>query len=284
MPETDTKKCLRLITYMSPGLPVELFETIRDYLEQVTGLEASLLYESRFDGPTLDRINPFTEDEVDIGFMSSTAFVRQLKNGNKHVKLCNAAAYHLHRKNTGRPIYFGDVIIRKDDETKYKEFYDLRGHKWAYDKENSLSGNLIVLDHLKKMGFNSTFFGNILVSGSHLNSIKMVLDHAVDAASIDSSVLAAYFNQHPDQQKKLVVLTSLGPCPSYPIVFNTRLPDDLKETITAALLEMGKKPDWTHRLNSFKVGGFLPTDMALYDMQTEITESIKGLSISTAYY
>ncbi|KAL3858264.1 hypothetical protein ACJMK2_012860 [Sinanodonta woodiana] len=284
MPETVTKKQLRLITYMSPGIQVELYETIRDYLEQVTGLETSLRYESRFDGPPLDRINPFTENEVDIGFMTSSAFTSQLKNGNQHMELCKAAAYHLHKKNTARPIYFGDVIIRKDDETKYKEFYDLRGHKWAYNKDSSLSGNLIVLEHLKKMGFNSSFFGNILLSGSHLNSIKMVLDHAVDAASIDSNVLASFFNQHPDQQKKLVVLTSLGPCPSYPVVFNTSLPDDLKETITAALLEMGTTPDWAQRLHPFKVGGFLPTDMSLYDMQTVITESIKGLSIATAYY
>ena len=60
-------KKLRLITYLSPGLPVELFEAIEDYLEEVTGLETSLLYESRWSGPPTDRKDPFTEDEVDIG-------------------------------------------------------------------------------------------------------------------------------------------------------------------------------------------------------------------------
>ena len=60
-------KKLRLITYLSPGLPVEMFEAIEDYLEEVTGLETSLLYESRWSGPPTDRKDPFTEDEVDIG-------------------------------------------------------------------------------------------------------------------------------------------------------------------------------------------------------------------------
>ena len=34
---------LRLITYVSPDVPVALFELLRDYLEEVTGHEAYLI-------------------------------------------------------------------------------------------------------------------------------------------------------------------------------------------------------------------------------------------------
>lgn len=63
----SSDKKLRLITYMSPGIPVELYETIGDYLEQETGMETTLLYESRWAGPPANRKDPFTMDEVDIG-------------------------------------------------------------------------------------------------------------------------------------------------------------------------------------------------------------------------
>jgi len=56
-----------MMTYLSPSLPVELFETILHYLEEVTGREGFLMYESRFTGPPPDRVDPFAADLVDIG-------------------------------------------------------------------------------------------------------------------------------------------------------------------------------------------------------------------------
>jgi hypothetical protein len=58
---------LRIITYMCPSHPVELYELILQYLEEEVGCEASLLYESRSPGPLSDRVDPFTDDSIDMG-------------------------------------------------------------------------------------------------------------------------------------------------------------------------------------------------------------------------
>jgi len=58
---------LRIITYMCPSHPVELYELIVQYLEEEIGCEASLLYESRSPGPLSDRVDPFTDNSVDMG-------------------------------------------------------------------------------------------------------------------------------------------------------------------------------------------------------------------------
>jgi hypothetical protein len=58
---------LRIITYMCPSHPVELYELILQYLEEEAGFEATLLYESRGPGPLSDRVDPFTDDSVDMG-------------------------------------------------------------------------------------------------------------------------------------------------------------------------------------------------------------------------
>lgn len=60
-------KKLRFITYLCPDIPVEVFEIFQQYLEEVTGCESYLIYESRSTGPQKDKTDPFTSDEVDIG-------------------------------------------------------------------------------------------------------------------------------------------------------------------------------------------------------------------------
>ncbi|GFO40296.1 phosphonates-binding periplasmic protein [Plakobranchus ocellatus] len=102
---------------------------------------------------------------------------------------------------------------------------DLKGCSWAYNENYSLSGNLVVLRHLKKeLKTNATHFGTIVESGSHLNSIKMVRDATVLAAAVDSAVLAGYLQEHEEDKEKFVSLASLGPLPIFPILFNDRLP------------------------------------------------------------
>lgn len=58
---------LRLMTYLSPSLPVEYFEAISHYLEAKLGIHTILIYESRWEGPPQDRPDPFSTDEVDVG-------------------------------------------------------------------------------------------------------------------------------------------------------------------------------------------------------------------------
>lgn len=66
---------LRIITYMCPSHPVELYEMFMRYLEEQTGLNGILIYESRDSGPLSDRTDPFTDDYVDIGkFYLSAAY------------------------------------------------------------------------------------------------------------------------------------------------------------------------------------------------------------------
>ncbi|XP_060071005.1 uncharacterized protein LOC132550920 [Ylistrum balloti] len=279
-----SEKKLRLITYLSPGVPVQLFETVMQYLEEALGREAYLIYESRWTGPPRDRTDPFTADEVDIGFMSSETFLPLQHKKNSCVELCGAAPLHVHSKGQGNAVYFSDLIINTGDVGDYKEVHDLRGHSFAYVDETSLSGCLVVLQELKKMGFNSSFFGNVLQSGSHLNSIQMVLNKTAESAAVDSTVLYNYLKQNPQHHEKITVLKSFGPLPIYPVVLNSRLPDDLKGQITQALLDITSKKDWLKKLETFGVTGFKQVDMSSLLKEKELLDSVKKLSITAAYY
>lgn len=71
---------LRIITFLVPGLSVELFENISQYLEASLGTETMLFYESRFNGPQSDRIDPFKTNVADLGntFQSTLLFDRYM--------------------------------------------------------------------------------------------------------------------------------------------------------------------------------------------------------------
>lgn len=59
---------LRLVTYLVPSHPVELYESVAHYLEEELSARTTLIYESRDPiGLFEARPDPFTLDEADIG-------------------------------------------------------------------------------------------------------------------------------------------------------------------------------------------------------------------------
>jgi hypothetical protein len=72
------------------------------------------------------------------------------------------------------------VSCFRGDRSKYKEFADLRGHRWAVNDGDSLSGNVSMLSEVKSMGFNANFFGTMLHSGRRIvprRSLHIMCSH-----------------------------------------------------------------------------------------------------------
>lgn len=61
---SDKGTILRLATYMCPGIPVEYYEFLAEYLEEELGLHTELLYSSRSSGPDTTRGD---QDRIDLG-------------------------------------------------------------------------------------------------------------------------------------------------------------------------------------------------------------------------
>jgi len=60
--------------------------------------------------------------------------------------------------------------------SKYKELHDLRGHSLGFSSPKSLSGSVSVLDQLKKLGFDASFFGNHYESSMWTLRLLVTLD------------------------------------------------------------------------------------------------------------
>ncbi len=251
---------LRFITYLSPGIPGAFFEAVVEHAGRELGMRTSLSAESRVSGPVRGGDDPFTEGEADAGFMCAPPFFWLREQESPPVELAGAAPVFRDGRAPGRPVYFSEVIVRR--ESPARSFLDLRGRSWAYNDPCSLSGYYNLLKKLAEMREDERFFGRVRRSGSHLSSMGMVANGEVDAAAVDSNVMRIALRSVPQLRERLRVIESWGPFPVQPVVLRSGLDPVLKEDLRAALLAIDASTSPV--LDEFALERFAPVDYQDY--------------------
>jgi phosphonate transport system substrate-binding protein len=131
-------------------------------------------------------------------------------------------------------VYFSDVIVGAGSDAS--SFEDLRGRSFAYNERASHSGYGIVRYELVRRGETHGFFGRLVESGAHQQSIRMVAAGEVEASAIDSQVLAVELRDHAELRERLRVIDSLGPSTIQPVVVAAHVPVELRERVRELLL------------------------------------------------
>ncbi|XP_039753505.1 uncharacterized protein LOC120628905 [Pararge aegeria] len=277
---------LRVVNYMSPTHPVELYELIVELLEVAVDCHAVLQYESRSPGPIPGRPDPFANDKVDIAFMTAAAYMKLREKKNEFVELLPVTPVFAHQMNVeNKPGYFSDIIIHSDKKAhNVNTLLDLRGCTFAYNDEESLSGSKIVLKTLKEKGENASFFGSLLKSGSHLASAQMVLSKQAEWAAVDSTTLLYSKKFMQDGGKEIITLETLGRLPPYPIVVNTRLPESIKNALSKALLSLPQSTEWKRQFAKFGIIKFDTNSDGAYDGPPAQMWSIQNEKLNVRYY
>ncbi|MGH3086614.1 MAG: PhnD/SsuA/transferrin family substrate-binding protein [Rubrobacteraceae bacterium] len=233
---TSVERELRFVTHLSPGIPTAFFEAVVDHVGRALGRRVSLSVESRVSGPERGAEDPFSKGEADVGFMCAPSFFWLRETEEPPVELLGAAPVFEDMRASGRPVYFSEVIVRR--ESRLRSFVELRGCSWAYNDPCSLSGYFNTLKRLKEMGEDERFFGRMHCSGSHLNSIEMVACGEVDAAAIDSNVLRIQLGIFPKLRDRVRVIETWGPFPIQPVVVRSGLHRELKDRLREGFLTM----------------------------------------------
>jgi len=217
---------LRFANFLSPILQ-DTYEQIAHYAGQTLGLPAML-----YTGQSLDE---FANGQADVGFLCGLLYVRMRQRADCPVELL-AAPVLLADRYLDRPIYFSDVIVRRD--SPYASFDDLQSCTWAYNEAASHSGCNLVCYSLLERHKSPHYFGSTVRSGSHLTSLRMVVDGQADAAAIDSHVLDVLLARDPALAAQLRVVAMLGPSAMPPVVVAKRLDAALKARLRVALAKM----------------------------------------------
>jgi phosphonate transport system substrate-binding protein len=243
---------VRFATFLAPNmLPVYRF--LAERIGERLGRPVELVVGTSFD--------QFEAGEADLGVICGLPYVRLADRRPPPVEPLAAPVLAGDRYG-GRPVYYSDVIVRRDSPITCLE--ELRGCSWAYNEPMSHSGHTVTLYSLVRMGVRPGFFARVVEAGYHQRAIRLVDAGAVDAAAIDSQVLAIELRDHPDLAG-LRVVGSFGPSTIQPVVAASRLPGRLKDQVRELLVALDDDPTARPALDHGLIDRFTPVDAAAYD-------------------
>jgi phosphonate transport system substrate-binding protein len=243
---------LRFATFLAPNmLPVYRFLAAR--IARRLGRPVELIVGSSFD--------QFERGEADLGVICGLPYVWLAARQPRPVEPLVAPVLAGDRYG-GRPVYYSDVIVRRDSPISRLE--ELRGCSWAYNEPASHSGHTVTLYSLVRMHARPGFFARVVEAGFHQQAIRLVRAGAVDAAAIDSQVLAVELRDHPELAG-LRVVGFFGPSTIQPVVAASRLPGRLKHQVRNLLVTLGDDPTARPALAHGFIDRFSPIDDAAYD-------------------
>jgi phosphonate transport system substrate-binding protein len=254
---------LRFLTYLSPGLPVEIFEAVASRAGSHLRLPTSVAVESRSSGPASAEYDPFSGGEADVGFMCAPPYIWLRDREDPPVELLGVAPVFEDWRAAGEPVYFSDVIVRR--ESPFLTFENLRGGVLAYNDACSLSGYYCLLQEFERTDPHRDEPPILIHSGSHLRSMDLVIEGRADAAAIDSNVLALRLAAEPTLRCRLRVVDSLGPYPIQPVVVRGDLEEWLKIALRDCILSWPDTVRGREELSALGLRGFTPVDEAHYE-------------------
>lgn len=198
-----------------------------------------LAIETRFvqEIPWQQREQWLDEGRIQLGWLCGLPYVWKVDRGSQAAPLdLLAAPVYEGRRYAGRPVYFSDVVVRRD--SPFHHFEQLRGASWAYNERRSHSGYWLTRYILAQRGLDGDFFGRVVGAGSHERSLQKIVAREIDAAAIDSTVLELVLERQPALDQQIRVLESWGPSPIPPWLVHGRTPPALREALRSVLLQM----------------------------------------------
>lgn len=248
---------LALASLMSPNADF-FVHSIAGYLEERLAMAIRIVDNI----PWQERELLLDRSEIDIAWICGLPYVLRADRPSGTIELLVAPAMS-GKRYQARPVYFSDVVVRED--SRFQTFADLRRTVWAYNEKNSHSGYNVVRYHLAMIGETSGYFGRVIESGSHMESLQLILKGEVDAAAVDSTVLELEYLRLPALKSQLRVVETLGPSPIPPWVVLKSMPGELKAALKDSLLHMHENMAGENILARGQVARFVQVADGDYD-------------------
>ncbi len=237
---------------------IGVYSRLARYLTTRSGVQTEFV-----SGLAYGTINSMLADgTVHCGFICGLPYV-MLRDEPRPAARLIAAPIMKAARYQGQPKYYSDLIVRAD--SPYQSIHDLKGKTYVYNDEISNSGYNMPRYRLLQLGLTNGFFGKVLRSGSHEESIRMVAAGEADASFVDSLVLDYDREKGLGQAREVRVLESVGPAGICPIVASARMPEELRDSLQRALVTMHEDPEGRKLLDEALLDRFTVVDDSNYD-------------------
>jgi ABC-type phosphate/phosphonate transport system substrate-binding protein len=160
--------------------------------------------------------------------------------------------------------YHRSFIVARD--TAYVErLEDLRGKTFAINEMNSNSGMNLPRALFSRMHRDGAYFGDVVVSGSHLLSADLVSRGRADGAAIDCVTFALLQRYHPAAVRRLRIIAETPSSLTPPFVTSSRTKPAEVEALRAGLRAFFTDPATRAVRDALLLAGIDIYDQSAYD-------------------
>ncbi len=164
----------------------------------------------------------------------------------------------------GSHFYHSYLIVKKDSPLQRLE--DLKGRVFAFTDPDSLTGKLVPTHWLSQIHeAPETFFGKVIYTYSHDNSILAVAKGLVDGAAVDGLIWEFYQHKNPSLTSETRIIKRSEPYGIPPIVASKTLPAELKERVRQLFFSMHQDPEGGMILRELMIDRFVEPREEWYD-------------------
>ena len=165
----------------------------------------------------------------------------------------------------GLSTYKGQINVRAD--SGIESMADLKGKVMCWVDPNSTSGYIIPRITLKANGVDpDTDFAQTIEAGSHNNVVAQVYNGDCDAGATYADARSSIEKDFPDVKEKVIVLAETTDIPNDSVSFIKELPDETRDKIINALLEIAASEEGQAALESlYSIAGLEKQDDSFYD-------------------
>jgi phosphonate transport system substrate-binding protein len=173
----------------------------------------------------------------------------------------------------GNHSYHAYLIVSKS--STFERLEDLKGRVFAFTDPDSLTGKLVPSYWLSEMGDRpETFFGKVVYTYSHDNSILAVAKGLVDGAAVDGLIWEFYQQKNPSLTSETRVIRKSEPYGIPPVVASPSLAPALKEPVRELLVSMHEDPDGEKILRELMIDRFVVPREEWYDSIRQLERKV----------
>lgn len=206
------------------------YDPVVDYLENELGIEIELQVTTDYTAA----ITAMQNKHIEMAWFGPFSYILAAEAAGAEA-IVNGV-----RRDTGKATYKSIIITRADSGIETLE--DLKGRTFAFVDPASTSGHLIPRKMLVENGINpEKDFSTVHYAGTHEAVELAVKNGTVDAgADSDTSYNRMLKGGKIDSVENIIIYES-EPIPGSPIVVRGDLPEELKDRIQQALIDMDEQ-------------------------------------------
>jgi ABC-type phosphate/phosphonate transport system substrate-binding protein len=170
--------------------------------------------------------------------------------------------------------HYSSVLATRVD-AHFDSLAACRGARAAYNQDDSNSGMNVLRHVVAPLARNGMFFSEVVRTGSHLGSLRAVVENRADVAAIDCVTFAFVCDEWPELAEKVRQIGVTAASPGLPLIASNAVPAETVKALRSSLFRtVSEQPDRARRL---RLKGFSVLPLADYDRILQLENEARAV-------